>query len=294
MSSERVFILGGTGNIGTRVVNDLLAKNVPVTLYARTPSKVESLFPTHNGLINVVQGGYSNLAPLKANLKGHTRLFLLILGFKTFVEDKTDIAKAAYEAGVKQIVDISSFTVNMGWRTSLIGAHHYEAERAIYDLPNRGYFVALRPGRFMANYLHGDHPLPSGKIYDTPAPNQAQGYISTNDIGAVAAVVLSEDIEKHGDAVYSLTGDVRTPTERAQILTRILGQEITYQQISPVQRYNKVMEIGYFNHQLAMDLCCGLDSNYDARITPEISILLGREPETLEEYLTANKAAYLK
>jgi uncharacterized protein YbjT (DUF2867 family) len=216
------------------------------------------------------------------------------LGFKTFVEDKAEIAKAAYEAGVKQIVDISSFTVNMGWRTSLIGAHHYGAEKAIFDIPNRGYFVALRPGRFMANLLHLDRPLPAGKIFDSIPADRAQGWISTNDIGAVAAVVLSEDIEKHGDAVYSLTGDVRTSSERAEILSRILGQEITYQQVTPVQKYNKIMEVGYFKHDVAIDLCAGLQSYDDARVTPEISILLGREPESLEEYLTANKDAYLK
>jgi uncharacterized protein YbjT (DUF2867 family) len=294
-STDRVFILGGTGNIGTRVVQDLLAKKVPVTLYARTPSKVESLFPNHNGLINVVQGDYSDLTPLKASIKGHTRLFLLILGFKSFVEDKAEIAKIAYEAGVKQIVDISSFTVNMGWRTSLIGAKHDGAERAILNIPNRGYFVALRPGGFMSNMLYNDTPLKTGgKIFDSASPDCAQGWISTNDIGAVAAVVLSEDIEKHGDAVYSLTGDIRTPTERAQVLSRILGQDIKFIQVTSAQKYSKIMKTGYFTHQIAMDLCTGLDSYNDDRVTPEISILLGRDPETLEEYLTVNKSAYLQ
>jgi hypothetical protein len=41
-----------------------------------------------------------------------------------------------------------------------------------------------------------------------------------------------------------------------------------------------------------MDVTCALNGYDDAQITPEISILLGREPETLEQYITANKAAY--
>jgi putative NADH-flavin reductase len=101
-STERVFILGDTGNIGTKLVQDLLAKNIPVTLYARTPSKVKSLFGSNN-LINVVQGDYSDLSPLKEGIKNHTRLFLLAFGFDQFVEVKTEIATIVYTSGVKQL-----------------------------------------------------------------------------------------------------------------------------------------------------------------------------------------------
>lgn len=291
-STDRVFILGGTGNIGTKVVNDLLDNKVAITLYARTPSKIEKMFPNSNGLVNIIKGDYSDLNAFKEGVKGHTRLFLLIADFSDFVKLKTDIAKIAYESGVKQIVDISSFTVNMGWRTSYIGACHYEAERAIFDIPNRGNFVALRPGRFMSNVLTLSRPSADDKIYDTADDDLAQGFISTNDIGAVAAVVLSEDISKHGDGVYSLTGDVISAIQRAQIISDIVGRNIGYQQIKPIQKYHKIMESGHYSHLFAVDLCSGLDSHNDGRVTPEISILLGREPETLKEYLTANKAAF--
>lgn len=133
--AERVFIIGGTGNIGTKVVQDLLDNDPAVTLYARTPSNVDSLFPANKGLVNVVQGEYSDLSPFKAGIKGHTRLFLLITDTKNMVKLKTEIAKAAFEAGVKQIVDISSTTVNLGWRTSFIGGFQYASEKAKLIFP---------------------------------------------------------------------------------------------------------------------------------------------------------------
>ncbi|KAF1802559.1 hypothetical protein V8B55DRAFT_1481020 [Mucor lusitanicus] len=287
MSTERVFILGSTGNIGQKAVNDLLDNKIPVTLYARSPEKVASLFSSD--LVSVVKGDYSDLSPIKEGIKGHTRLLLLVADFGDFINVKKTVATYAYEAGVQQVVDISSFSVNMGWRTSVIGSHHYHGEKAVFDIPNRGYFVALRPGRFMSNHFGMARPIADKGLYDTSEPSRAQGWISPNDIGAVAAVVLREDVKKHSDAVYNLTGDVVTGAERAIIFSRITGHEIKYIQVPAVQKYNKIMESGHFPHLFAIDLVDNLDSNDDDKITPCIEILLGRKPETLEEYLSANK-----
>lgn len=152
------------------------------------------------------------------------------------------------------------------------------------------YHLALRPTRFMSNFLRV--PVTDGKIYEHIPADRAQGWISTNDISAVAAVVLSEDIHKHGDAVYTLVGDVCTPTQRAEIFSRLAGKEITYQQISPAQRYKAFISWGVFGHNVCMDLC-GVGEDYDdARVSNEISILLGREPETLEQYIATKKSIF--
>lgn len=293
MSFERVFIIGGTGNIGSKCANDLLAKNVAVTLYARNPEKAAAMFTHHNksDLVNIVKGDINDLSSIEDAIKGHTRLFLLISDFSSFAKTKQRIAEYAYKAGVKQVVDISSFTVSMGWRSSHIGSHHYFGEKSVFDIPNRGHFVALRPGRFMSNTLTAGRPLADGAVYNITDVDVPQGWISTNDIGAVAAVVLSEDIAKHGDAVYHLTGEVLTGGQYAQILTRILGREILYHQVSPAQRYAKIMESGHFPHLLALDFCDNLELEANAQVTPCIEILLGRQPETMEEYLAANKSS---
>ncbi|GAN09107.1 nucleoside-diphosphate sugar epimerase [Mucor ambiguus] len=287
MSAEKVFIIGSTGKIGQKAVNDLLDNKIPVTLYARSSEKVASLFSSD--LVSVIQGDYTDLSPVKEGIKGHTRLLLLVADFSDFVNVKKTVATYAYEAGVKQVVDISSFSVNMGWRSSVIGSHHYYGEKAVFDIPNRGYFVALRPGRFMSNHFGMARPIADKGLYDSCEPNRVQGWISPNDIGAVAAVILRENVEKHADAVYNLTGDMVTSAERAAIFSRITGQDIKYIQVSAVQKYNKIMESGHFPHLFAIDLVDNLDSNDDSRVTPSIEILLGRKPETLEEYLSANK-----
>ncbi|RCH78907.1 hypothetical protein CU097_001431 [Rhizopus azygosporus] len=268
-SSERVFIVGGTGNIGVKVVKDLVAKNIPVTLYARQPEKVNTLFG-NNSLISVVQGDYNDLAPIKEGLKGHTRLFLLIADLQVIVHLKKTIAAWAYEAGVKQVVDVSGIAASFPNRTSAIGTRSYEAEQAIYNLPNRGAFVALRPGRFMSNVLTFER-IHEDAIIDKSDPDA--------------------HVEKHGDSVYELISDVVTPAQRAEIFSRVLGRPIKYKKVTALEKYDMLMQHKVFSHSMVFSICTTFAS-FDVHtptVTDGIQILLRREPETFEKFITDNK-----
>jgi uncharacterized protein YbjT (DUF2867 family) len=288
-NNERVFIVGGTGNIGSRTVRNLIAKNIPVTLYARSPEKVNALF-SGNELVKTLQGDYNDLSPLKEGLKGHTRLFLLITDYIKFSQLKETIATYAYEAGVKQIVDISSLSVSFPWRSNMNGNMHRLAEEAILNIPNRGYLVALRPGKFMSNLMVFEVPH-DDIVASSTDPDVPEGWISPNDIGEVAAVILTEDIEKHKDAVYELNGDSVTPAQRIDIFSRAVGRPFTFKKISAVENYNRLMNFGYLPHHMAFALSTSLATINSAlpNVTDGIEILLGRKPETLEQYIFDNK-----
>ncbi|KAF1803247.1 hypothetical protein V8B55DRAFT_1503789 [Mucor lusitanicus] len=289
-TTERIFIIGGTGNAGTKTVQDLVSRNISVTLYARNPSKVAELF-SESPLIQVIHGDLADLTPLKEGLKGHTRLFLLYSNFEDFIEKKVAIAKLAYAAGIKQILDISSITAGESWRSGYIGAMHRDAEQGILNIPNRGTLVVLRPGRFMSNILTFERPTPDGVMYDTVDASETQGWISPNDIGAVAAAVLSEDIKKHGDMVYELIGDVVTLDERSSIASRVLERPIRYQRVSTSGKYDQLMKTGMFPHGAAYNLSASIPTvPPTTSISTGIPILIGRDPETLEQYILSNKA----
>lgn len=288
MSVERIFIVGGTGNTGKVVVDELIAKNAKVTLYARSPAKVASMFPT--GDISVVEGDLQNLDPLKDAVKGHTRLFFLVADFAlSMVDIKRTIATYAYEAGVKQIVDLSSLSAGFAARTNSIGEKHLDAERAVASIPNRGAYVTLRPGRFMSNMTTFDRILPNNTIVGTEHPDEPLVWISPNDIGAVAAAVLTDDIAKHGDAVYELLGARSTPSERVQALSRVLGKEVKYQQVTATEKYNQLIK-SHLPHLLAYDLSVvPVLKVPEGNLTTNFPILIGREAETLEEYIVKAK-----
>ncbi|RCH83781.1 hypothetical protein CU097_003396 [Rhizopus azygosporus] len=98
---------------------------------------------------------------------------------------------------------------------------HRSAEQGILDIPNYGSFVALRPGNFMSNMMYLEYPK-NDTVIDTTDADGSLGWTSPDDIAAVAAVVLTEDIEKHRDAVYELNGDIATGNQRVDIFTRAM------------------------------------------------------------------------
>lgn len=292
-TNERVFIIGGTGNVGTKCVQVLLNKNIPVTLLSRTPEKVAALYPgVKEDALKVVQGDYDSHDVLKAAIPGHTRLFVLVHDIDRLEHIKVTLANLAYDAGIQQILDISSSSVNDPWRSTHLGYQGYLAEKAVLRAagagPNRT-VVTLRPGRFMSNIITYDRPG-QDRITDHVAPDAKQGWISPNDIGTVAALILSDDIGKHGNAVYNMLSQVVTPTERAAILTRVLGRPITYQQITPQEKFNGLSaHLGFLSFPAIYHLAL-LTETLTPTVTIGLPILLGgREPETLEEYLEANK-----
>ncbi|KAI8062359.1 uncharacterized protein B0P05DRAFT_246973 [Gilbertella persicaria] len=287
MTMDRIFILGGTGNIGTRLVQDLLKKKASITLYSRNPSKVASLFPDND--IHVIEGDIQDVNKLKDAMQGHTRLFLLLGIQPGFSKTKRVISEFAYRASIKQIVDISSITSGYPWRTTHVGDMYVESEKAILDIPNRGTYVALRPGRFMSNVLVFERLSPDGIIYDTADQDMLQGWISPNDIGSIVANILTDPIEKHGDGCYELIGDTITPKQRADIFSRVLNRSVVYEQMSALAKYNLLTKLGTA-HLIAYDLCTqsSTRSPYD-RVSTGIPILLNRDPETFEQFVQQKK-----
>ncbi|ORZ03157.1 hypothetical protein BCR43DRAFT_482839 [Syncephalastrum racemosum] len=289
---ERIYVLGATGNIGIKAVQDLLRNNKQVTILVRDPTKAVSLFG-ENSKLAVVQGDYDDLSPFKNSIKGHDRLMLLVADLRRMCAIKTAFAEIAYAAGVKQIVDISSWTVAAPWRGNFIANAHRSAEENIVAIKNRGTFVALRPSRFMASMFYIDvHTIKKANaIIGTGEGDVPEPWISTNDIGALAAIVLQDPIDMHGDMVYEMVGQMMTSIERAQLLTKVLGREIQYRKVSAQECYANLRYQTGFPHALAYTIA-NTSTRGDVK-TKGLPILLGREPETMEVYLQANKDALL-
>ncbi|KAL9550579.1 hypothetical protein MBANPS3_004660 [Mucor bainieri] len=271
-TTERIFVVGATGLVGSKTVQDLLANQVPVTVYARDPSK----------------GDFEDLSPIKEAVKGHSRLYLIAADLSTYTQVKKTIATYAYAAGVKQIVDISTSFIDHGWRSTALSQIGYLSEAGVLDIPDRGYFVTLRPTRFMGNLLRQMKQYVNHGVFNNVPKDFEQGFASNNDIGALAAVILQDDIHKHKDAVYNMTSDVCTPGQFTAILSKIVGKDLPYRQITDVEMYNGYMQAKVFSHPLVLEFIeyRNEKSNY---VTPCIEIMLGRKPETLEEFLNGHK-----
>lgn len=294
-TSEKVYVLGATGNIGIKVVTSLLARKVPTTIYVRDVNKSRALFDsaanasTH---LTYVQGDYADLSAFKSSVVGHTRVFLLVADVQNMPTIKRELGAIAYTSGVKQIVDLSSRFTLLDWRTSFIGESHRLAEERLYQLAleHGGQVVSLRPSRFFTNHLWTKDTLTDlNAVVDCHPADRKLEYISIDDIADVATVVLTEPIEKHQSRAYVLIGDSVDGATRATYFGKALNRPIEYKQVTPKELVDSMVSTDS-PWPLAYDMAT-VDTTRDP--TDTVPILLGRPYETLESWILENKALFV-
>ena len=104
----KVAIIGGTGNIGTRLTKELISRGHSVTTISRNPEKA-----VKDAKVTAVKGDITNPKGVAAQLKGHDAVISAV----RFSESPADNAIAATkEAGVKRLMVV-------GGAASLTGAN---------------------------------------------------------------------------------------------------------------------------------------------------------------------------
>ncbi|KAI8145269.1 hypothetical protein BJV82DRAFT_605590 [Fennellomyces sp. T-0311] len=282
---ERIYVIGATEKTGSVVLDELVQSGANVTVLVRSPEKVR-----HANAVNIVQGDYDDLITFFQTISGHTRLFIVMSNFAGSYETEISLSKIAYAAGVKQIVHLTG--LQLPWRNWNITHAHRQAEQSISSIPNRGSFVSLRPTNFISNHLMTlDTIKNENVILDSADPDEPQEWISPNDVGRVAARILLDPVEIHGDAGYELIGDVKTPSERAAILSAVLDRPISYKQIPAHELYEKFIEAGLTHYGA---LWFSSYRNPQTIPTRSLPILLGRPIETWDVWARRNKNAFQK
>jgi len=136
-SNERVFVVGASGDIGSGVVRGLVKNGINTTAYVRDEQRAKDLFKDEllTGHLTIVIGDYASVDVFTKAIEGHTRLFLLAVGdFKkptAMRQVKGTFGKIAFEQGVRQIVDLSSFGVRVCGKQDIIGYMHTTAEEKL-------------------------------------------------------------------------------------------------------------------------------------------------------------------
>ncbi|WP_418960739.1 NAD(P)H-binding protein [Streptomyces tritici] len=209
-----LLVTGATGTVGRQVVAELLDRGHRVRALTRDPEK--AAFPDG---VEVVRGDLTEPDTLVPALEGVTGLHLITFGGAYFAPLETGprILELARAAGVRRV------TVLHGGGPSLLE----DAVRADDELD----WTVLMPVEFMANALAWAPGIVENDEVREPFADRISAMVHEGDIGAVAAVALTE--EGHGRREYVLTGpEVLTLADKTAAIGAARGREVALVELS--------------------------------------------------------------
>lgn len=225
--TQKILVTGATGTVGRQVVAELLARGHAVRALTRDAAWAD--LPAG---VEVVQGDLTEPDGLVPALEGVSGLHLITFGgpYFTPLETGPRILELAGAAGVRRV------TVLHGGGPSLLE----DAVRADEGVA----WTVLMPVEFMANALEwADGVVTSGEVRE-PFVSRLCAMVHEGDIGAVAAVALTE--EGHGGQEYVITGPERlTVTDKVAALAAAGGREIALVELTEDQAVARWREAGH-------------------------------------------------
>jgi uncharacterized protein YbjT (DUF2867 family) len=284
--ANSVLVTGATGNVGMEVVKVLQKAGQPVRAAVREVAKVEGQFGEG---VECVQFDFKRPDTFEAAFKDVKRLFLMRPpDISNAQRDILPAIEAAKRAGVEQVVFLS-----------LLGAEnnrivpHYKIEKLL--LTSGMAWTFLRASFFMQNLdTTQRQDIKENNDLFVPAGRGKTSFIDGRDIGAVAALALTQD--DHANKAYDLTGsEALDYYQVAEIFTEVLGRPIHYSKPSVVRFFwrwwrsrKRPLVFTLVMTILYMTVALG----WGDKLSPELGQLLGRPPLTMRQYVEDYKLVW--
>ena len=279
-----ILVIGGRSKIGAAVIDGLLERDQQVRMLVRAGERAEGLAQA----VETVTGDLADEGSLVTAMEGIEKVFLLSSPHPDAISWHRNAIDAARRTDVQLLVRSSIIGADRQSPAEFIGAHT-ACDRYLEDsgLP----YVIVRPNLFLQNIPESTIPSidASGAFY-VDAGQARISMVDTRDVGAAAAVVLTEP--GHAGARYDVTGpEALSYTDVAGQLTRALGRQVTYVD-APDQAVRDGLLGAGLNAWFA-DALVGLyqdyrrsgTDGYAAQVTGTVERLTGRPARSLDDLL---------
>lgn len=283
MTAERILVTGATGRVGSAVVDWLSETSHPVTVASRDPTAARERFRVDHEFVDF---GFDRPETWGEALQGAHGLFLLYPP-GTSVDSIRAFVDAAVRTGTGHVTFLSVLGAE-----KLPVLPHRRIERHVSAADVR--YTFLRAAYFMQNLsdVHRPEVVERDELF-VPAGNGALGFVDARDVGAVAAVSLTEP--EHADRAYDLTGPrALTFDDAAAVFSDVLDRRITYANPSRRAFARRLLGRGVSPGLVAFMLAeyqvtrLGLT----ARTTEDVRHVLGRDPTSLRTFVADHRGAF--
>jgi uncharacterized protein YbjT (DUF2867 family) len=194
------------------------------------------------------------------------------------------------QAGVRHVVKLSAIGASSESPIALMREHHEVDEEVRKGRPG---WTLLKPHLYLQNLLRAADAVRHEGRLAAPMGRNRFPLVDTRDVGAAAATVLC-DPAAHSGKEYALTGPSAVSYEEvAKALTAFVGRAATCEAVAPAEFEQRLRAVGIPDwrvYDLAhITLAYGASDNV---VSPDLAMLLGRQPRSLSEFLENHRNAY--
>lgn len=223
----RILVTGAGGTVGSEVVTRLLERGAAVSALSRDPAS--RVFPEG---VEPVTGDLDRPDSLEGAFDGVDAVMLY-----PHPETAEEVVARIRAAGVRRIVLMSSASVETDPGADTSGNFGHQHHRPVEEAVERSglEWTHLRGGEFMVNDLDS-YPgsVRAEGVIRAPNGDHPAVPVHEADMADMAVAALLED-GHHGRA-YEVTGPEHiTPAERAAVISRALGREISFEHLTTAQ-----------------------------------------------------------
>lgn len=287
---ETVLVIGASGRIGSKLVEELDANHqgITVRLSSSRPDVAAQWRREGRDAVVLDLGEPDGFA---AALEGVDRVFLLTGYTADMLYQSKMLIDAATAADVSHVVHLGVFSSG---RDQI---PHYAWHDLIetYLQASGIAWTNLHPNVIIDTTLDTDPPVTATRTFGVMWGEAPVGWVSAADIAAVAAAVLREGPAKHGGADYWLSSEVATGPEVAQMLSKELGVDITCTVGNSQQTAAYAAQIPSAADRLYLESAADRmrqaelgRMEFDATVHDDVQTALGRPGTTITQWAREN------
>ncbi|VXB01587.1 NAD(P)H-binding protein [Aeromicrobium sp. 9AM] len=274
-----ILVTGATGNVGSEVAANLAGKGRPVRALVRDTD--EQGLPAG---VEPVVGDLNRPETMRAALDGAEGVFVLP-GYA----DMPGLMREIERAGARKVVQLSGGSAGNSDLSNAVTRMMAESETAARESGLA--WTILRPASFTANALRWLPQLQAGDVVRAPFATVRNTSIDPYDVGAVAAVSLTE--EGHDGEVYTLTGpDSMLPEEQVAILADVLGRALRFEAQPDDEAREEMLKTTPAQYVDAFFDFYVTGSLDESQVRPTVQTVTGRPPRTFRQWATAHAEAF--
>ena len=293
--TETLLVTGASGQLGHGVIRYLLdTHKIPPARIIATTRNPESLADLAASGVVVRAADFNDAASLESAFKGADKVLIISTGDLDLksgrrLKQHENAVAAAKNAGVSHLL-YTSMPNPEPVSPVLFADDHYSTEQAIKGsgIP----YTIFRNGWYQENlFLALPHAIASGRWYTSAGEGRIAHGARDDMAAAIAAGLASGSTDS---MTYTLTGPhAYTTAEIAALVSEVTGKPLEVIQV-PDEALTEGVKAAGVPEDFA-DVVVSFDVNTRsgriAMVTDAIETLSGRKPQTLKQFLEANKAA---